>query len=90
MKVKKFVIKKRHSKDSYNRNKLMVKKWDNNNLLDTLKKHSQFQKCGILKLWKFKVRTFENLEFQNFNSVLPHINGNNVHNVLNKVLVYIT
>jgi hypothetical protein len=40
--------------------------WDDNNLLDTLKKHSQFQKCGIIKVWKFKLRIFENLEFQNF------------------------
>jgi hypothetical protein len=53
--VKFFVIKKGHfykglSKDSYNRNKLMVKNMGDNNLLNTLKKHSQFQKCGILKL----------------------------------------
>jgi len=53
----------------------MVKKWDDNNLFDTLKKHLQFQKCGILNLWKFKVCTFEHLEFQNFKAVLPHING---------------
>ncbi len=53
----------------------MVKKWDDNNLLDALEKHSQFQKCGILKLWKFKVCTFENSEFENFKSALPHING---------------
>jgi len=52
----------------------MVKIWDDNNLLDTLKKHSQFQKCGILKLWKFKVCTFEKSKFQNFKNVLPHIN----------------
>jgi len=36
------IIKKGHfykglSKDSYNKNKLMVKKWDDNNLLNTLK-----------------------------------------------------
>jgi len=37
----------------------MVKIWDNNNLLYTLKKHSQFQNFGILKVWKFKVCTFE-------------------------------
>jgi hypothetical protein len=37
----------------------MVKKWDDNNLLDTLLKNPQFQKCGILKLQKFKVCTFE-------------------------------
>jgi hypothetical protein len=50
-----FVIKKGYlykglPKDSYNRSKLMVKKWDDNNLLDTLKKQSQFLKCGVLKL----------------------------------------
>jgi hypothetical protein len=44
-------------------------------MLNTLKKNSQFQKCGILKLWKFKVCTFENSKFENFKSVLPHING---------------
>jgi len=65
----------RISKDSYNRNKLMVKKWDDNNLLDTLKIHSQFQKCEIPKFWKFKICTLKNLEFQNFKSDLPHING---------------
>jgi hypothetical protein len=53
----------------------MAKKWDDSNLLDTFKKNSQFQKCEILKLWKFKVCTFENSEFQNFKSALPHING---------------
>jgi hypothetical protein len=42
----------------------MVKKWVDNILLDTLKKHSQFQKCGILKLWKFKVCTLENSKLQ--------------------------
>jgi len=78
--MKKSIIKKRHfykefSKDSYNKNKLMVKNMNDNNLLDTLKKNSQFQKCGILEFWKFKICTFENLEFQNFKSVLPHING---------------
>jgi hypothetical protein len=53
--MKNYVIEKKHfykrlSKDSYNRNKLMVKNMSDNNLLDTLKKHSQFQECGILKL----------------------------------------
>ncbi len=52
--------------DSYNINKLMVKKWDDNKILNTLKKHSQFQKCGILKKIKFQVCTFEDSEFQNF------------------------
>ncbi len=50
-----FVIKKGHfyeglSQDSYNKSKLMVKKRDDNDLLDTLKKKSQFQKFEILKL----------------------------------------
>jgi hypothetical protein len=53
----------------------MVKKWNDNNPLKTLTKHSQFQNFGILKLWKFKVCIFENLEVQNFKSALPHING---------------
>jgi hypothetical protein len=43
----------------------MLKKWDDNSLLDTLKKYSQFKKCGILKPWKFKVCTLENSELQN-------------------------
>jgi hypothetical protein len=51
----------------------MIKKWDDNSLLDTLEKHSQFQKFAILKLWKFKVCTFENSNFQNVKNVLPHI-----------------
>jgi len=53
--MKIYVIKKGHfykglSKDSYNTIKLMVKKRDDNNLLNTLKRHSQFQKCEVLKL----------------------------------------
>jgi hypothetical protein len=40
--------------------------WDDNNLLHTLQKHSQFQKCEI---WKFKICTLENLELQNFKSI---------------------
>jgi len=40
-----------------------------------LKKHSLFQKCGILKLWKFKICTFENSKIQNFNNALPYVNG---------------
>jgi hypothetical protein len=39
--MKDFIIRNGHfykglSKDSYNRNKFMVKNWDNNNLLNTL------------------------------------------------------
>ncbi len=54
--MKIFVIKKGHfykglSKYSYNKSKLKVKKKkDDNNLLDTLKKYSEFQKCENLKL----------------------------------------
>jgi hypothetical protein len=76
-----FVIKKGHfyeglSQDSYNKSKLMVKKRDDNDLLDTLKKKSQFQKCEILKLWKFKICTHENyVNIQNFqtSSIVYHI-----------------
>jgi hypothetical protein len=53
----------------------MVKNMGDNNLLNTLKKHSQFQKCGILKLWKFKACTFQISNFQNFKIILSHING---------------
>ncbi len=35
--IKKGNFYKRLSKDSYNKNKLLVKKWDDNNLLDTVK-----------------------------------------------------
>jgi hypothetical protein len=78
--VKFYVIKKGNfykgiSKDSYNRSKLMVKIWNDNNLLENFVKYSKIQTCGILKLWKFKVYTFGNLEFQNFKNSLAHING---------------
>jgi hypothetical protein len=72
--IKKWYFDKGLSKDSYNKNKLM-EFYFVNNLLDTLKNYSQFQKCGILKLWKFKVYTFENSKIQNFKNVLPNING---------------
>jgi len=77
--MKFFVIKKGHlykglSKESYNRSKLMVKKWDDNNLLDT-KKTITISKMWSSKTLKFKVCTFEKLELQNFKNVLPHING---------------
>jgi len=66
--VKIFIIEKGHfykglSKDSYNKSKLL-EIWDDNKLLNTLKRDSQFQKCGILNFWKFKVCTFENSNFQ--------------------------
>ncbi len=72
--VKKWQFYRGPSKDLYNKIKLMVKKWNDNNLLDTLKKNSQFQNFGILKLWKWKICTLENLISQKFNNVLLHIN----------------
>jgi hypothetical protein len=55
------------------------KKRDDNNLLDALKKHSW---CEILKLWKFKVCTFENLKNFKSSRVFCHIYmGYNVHDV---------
>jgi len=67
--VKISIIKKGHfynglSKDSYNRNNFMVKKWDDNNLLNAPKNHSQFQNVD-----------FKTLKIQNFKTsrVLYHI-----------------
>jgi hypothetical protein len=53
--MKIYVINRRHfykglSNDLNNINKLIVKHMNDTNLLDTLKNHSQFQMCGILKL----------------------------------------
>ncbi len=56
--MKNFVSKKGHfykelSKDSYNRNKLMVKEWDDNNLIRHTKKTftiSKFSNPKILKI----------------------------------------
>ncbi len=56
------------------RSKHIQKNEKGNWMLETLKKHSQFKKCENLKLWKFKVCTFENSECQNFKSAWPHIN----------------
>ncbi len=72
------IIKKGHfykglSKDSYNKGSWWLEIWNYNNVSGTLKKQSIFLKCGILKLWGFKVCTFKNLEFQNLKNVLPHI-----------------
>ncbi len=61
MSLKKGHFYKGLSKDSYNKVSSWWKIWDDNNLIDTLKKHSQFQKFGILKLWKFKVCTRESM-----------------------------
>jgi hypothetical protein len=41
---------KDHKKDSYNIKKLIEKNIDDKNILATLKKHSYFLKCEILKL----------------------------------------
>jgi hypothetical protein len=41
--IKKGPFYKGISKDSYNKNKLMVTKWDDNNLFDTLKKIHNFK-----------------------------------------------
>jgi len=60
-----------------------------NNLLDTLKKHSQFQKCEILKLWKFKVCT--HLKIHNFTTSKMFYQiwmGYNVHDVLKIYILY--
>jgi transcription initiation factor IIF auxiliary subunit len=59
--MKKSIIKKRHfykefSKDSYNKNKLMVKNMNENNLLDTLKK-----KFTISKMWNFRILKIQNM-----------------------------
>jgi len=72
--IKKWNFYKRLSKHSNNKNKLMVKIWDDNNLLEMLKKHSQFPKFGILELWKFKIYTLENSKLQNLKNVLPYTN----------------
>jgi hypothetical protein len=55
--MKIYIIKKGHfykrlSKDSYNKSKLLVKKWDDNNLLNTLKKHSQWGSKPITRSQK--------------------------------------
>jgi len=65
------------------------KNMSDNNLLDTLKKHSQFQKCEILKLWKFKVCT--HLKIHNFTTSKVFYQiwmGYNVHDVLKIYSLY--
>jgi hypothetical protein len=42
------------------------------NWLSTLKKHSQFESCEIFKIKKLKIYW---IEFLNFKSPLPHVNG---------------
>jgi hypothetical protein len=44
-------------------------------ILLTFKKHSYPKICGIVKLYKFKELYKIDLEFKNFKSPLPHING---------------
>jgi hypothetical protein len=93
--VKFFSLKKDNStKEVQRTHKIKISWWwklwnDNNLVVDTLKNHSQFQKCGTLKLWEFKVCPFQISKFQNFKSALPHIMGYNEHDVLNKILFYI-
>ncbi len=45
---------KDYKKDSYSKRIFMEKNINDMNILVTLKKHSYFFKCGILKLKKFK------------------------------------
>jgi len=54
LKVVNFV--KDFQNDSYNKAILMVKKWNEKNLLTTIKKWSQFFKCVIKKLDAKKIR----------------------------------
>ncbi len=77
--MKNFVKKKGHfykglPKDSYNRNKLMIKNMSDNNLLDTLKKIQKF-KMWNLKIENSKYVTFKKLKIENFKNALSHING---------------
>jgi hypothetical protein len=51
-------------KDSYNKTKFMIKIWNDNNLLNTLKKIT-ISKMWNFKTWKFKTYTFENSKIQN-------------------------
>jgi hypothetical protein len=56
---------KDYQKDSYNKI-IFIEKIDDMNILATLKKHSYFLKCGILKFYKFMFQNcFRILEFQN-------------------------
>jgi len=50
---------KDYQMDSYNKRIFIEKKKDDKNILGTLKKHSYFQKCGILKLKKIQ-KMFQN------------------------------
>jgi hypothetical protein len=75
--MKKSIIKKRHfykefSKDSYNKNKLMVKNMNENNLLDTLKKFHNFKN---MEFKNFENSKYVHLKIQNFKTskVLYHI-----------------
>jgi hypothetical protein len=50
--------------------------WEKNkgdvNWLPTLKMHSPFEICGIWNSWKLKIYW---IEFEDFKSLLPHVNG---------------
>jgi len=65
----------------------MRKIWEDVNWLSTLKKHSQFESCEIWNLKKLK-KILNN--FFNFKNPLPHVNGCNVFDIQNKVVVYDT
>jgi hypothetical protein len=51
------------------------KKKRDKNLLATFKKHSYPRKCGIDILKKLKKLSKIDLEFKNFKSPFPHMNG---------------
>jgi len=44
------ILQRTYQKDLYNKRIFIEKNIGNKNILTTLKKHSYFQKCGILKL----------------------------------------
>jgi hypothetical protein len=66
---------KDYKKDSYNQRIFIEKFIDDKNILVTLKKHSYFLKCEILRLQEFKECFKIASKFQSFKSPLPHING---------------
>jgi hypothetical protein len=60
---------KDYQNDSYNKRIFIEKNINDKNILATLKKHSYFLKCGILKLQKLKECFKIVLEFQNFKNL---------------------
>jgi hypothetical protein len=79
---------KDYEKDSYNKKNSLKKIVDDKNILTTLKKHSYFFKCGILKLKKFNECFKITSKFQSFKSLLLHINGLQYNDILIKTIVY--